>query len=204
MIFRILFDKLRRQSPKPQIAAPPAPANVFRPKPEDAEFPLCLDGNGGPTWSVAILPDGRRAISASIHALHLWDIESGKIIRKFVGHRSAVLSVSVFSNGRFALSGSADGTVRLWDIEKGTELRSFEGHSNYVFCALAIEEKGQIISGSLDRTIRLWDISTGAELRLFQGHTDAVTCIRMLPDGFRFISSSWDGELRLDGFSLIN
>ncbi|PIU86675.1 MAG: hypothetical protein COS67_01255, partial [Deltaproteobacteria bacterium CG06_land_8_20_14_3_00_44_19] len=36
-------------------------------------------------------------------------------------------------DGKFALSGSYDKTMRLWDIKTGKELRSFAGHTSPVF-----------------------------------------------------------------------
>lgn len=39
-----------------------------------------------------------------------------------MGHSSPVLSVSITPDGRYALSGSEDGTTRLWDVAAGNEL----------------------------------------------------------------------------------
>jgi WD40 repeat protein len=44
------------------------------------------------------------------------------------GHTGHVSSVSVSGDGRHALSGSYDGTLKLWDVPSGRCLRTFEGH----------------------------------------------------------------------------
>jgi WD40 repeat protein len=50
--------------------------------------------------------------------------------RCFKGHTDCVLSVSFSPDGKQALSGSMDKTVRLWDVELGIALRCFEGHTD--------------------------------------------------------------------------
>ena len=39
------------------------------------------------------------------------------------------MSVSVSPDGRRAVSGSADKTLRVWDLESGACLRTLEGHA---------------------------------------------------------------------------
>jgi WD40 repeat protein len=46
----------------------------------------------------------------------------GAELRRFEGHGDRVTSVTVLADGRRALSGSWDQTLRLWDLETGAEL----------------------------------------------------------------------------------
>jgi WD40 repeat protein len=50
-----------------------------------------------------------------------------------LGHSSGVTSVAFAPDGKTALSGSQDKTLRLWDLASGREIRKFEGHSGEVF-----------------------------------------------------------------------
>jgi len=43
-------------------------------------------------------------------------VGTGGELRAFVGHSGTVLSVAASPDGRFALSGSADQTLKLWDL----------------------------------------------------------------------------------------
>lgn len=64
--------------------------------------------------------------------------------------------MSLTPDGRFAVSGSVDGTVRVWNIEKGDCIRVFEGHKGAVECVKVTPDCRHVISGSRDGTVRLW------------------------------------------------
>ena len=75
---------------------------------------------------MAFSPDGRCALSGGTYAtdisgmpdatLRLWDVETGKVVRSFDGHTDVVRSVAFSPDGRRALSGSRDMTMRLWRL----------------------------------------------------------------------------------------
>ena len=80
--------------------------------------------------SVAFSPDGRAALSGSKDkTLKLWDIATGYNIRAplpgiaiwslrslLARHAAGVQSVAFSADGRTALSGSDDETLKLWDL----------------------------------------------------------------------------------------
>jgi WD40 repeat protein len=76
-------------------------------------------------------------------------------------HSGLVFSVAFSPDGKYALSGSADTTLRLWDVSTGKKIRQFIGHSD-VITSVAFSPDGKYaLSGNLDGTMRLWDINTG-------------------------------------------
>lgn len=76
--------------------------------------------------SIAFSPDGRWLASGSDdNTVRLWDVDSGKEIRRFEGHSNDVNSVSFSPDGKWLASGSDDDTVRLWDVVLGKEIRRF-------------------------------------------------------------------------------
>ena len=50
--------------------------------------------------------------------IKLWDIETGKEIRTFEGHKDEVSSVAFSPDGEYIVSGSGDNTLKLWDVKK--------------------------------------------------------------------------------------
>jgi WD40 repeat protein len=116
-------------------------------------------------------------------------------VHRFEGHTGGVGSVAYAADGRRALSGGNDNTVRLWDVETAKELRGFEGHADHV-TTVAISPNGRVaLSASRDGTARLWDTESGKELRRWrlEGHGSVVWGVALSADGRRALTS-WDGD----------
>lgn len=119
-----------------------------------------------------------------------------------IGHAGSVESVAFSPDGRWALSGSEDHTLRLWEVATGREVRTFAGHIGGVG-AVAFSPDGKwILSGGTDGTLKLWDVATGRERRSFAGrttgtgHAGAVWSVAFSPDGQSALSGSEDRTLR--------
>jgi WD40 repeat protein len=105
--------------------------------------------------------------------------------------------VAVLADGRRALSGSWDNTLRLWDLATGETLRTLEGHTSPVNAVAVLADGRRALSGSYENTLRLWDLATGETLRTLNGHTNGVNAVAVLADGSRALSGSYDNTLRL-------
>jgi WD40 repeat protein len=76
-----------------------------------------------------VTPDGKYVVSGSgDKTVRLWELATGKEVRRFTGHADWVRSVAVTPDGQYVVSGSGDKTVRLWDLATGKEVRRFTGH----------------------------------------------------------------------------
>src|SRR5262249_45908583 len=85
-------------------------------------------GNGGS--SVAFSPDGRLAVSGGGEpdghdpAIRIWDVKTGKEVRRLEGHTAGVWGVAFSpADPKRILSCSENGTLRLWNAETGAELK---------------------------------------------------------------------------------
>ena len=119
------------------------------------------------------------------------------MLRTLEGHGNVVTSVSVTPDGRRAVSGSGDKTLRVWDLESGQCLRTLEGHSDSVESVSVTPDGRRAVSGSGDTTLRVWDLESGQCLRTLEGHSDWVWSVSVTPDGRRAVSGSGDTMLRV-------
>ena len=76
---------------------------------------------------------------------------SGALIRTLAGHSGPVLAVAVTPDGRRAVSGSDDATLRLWDLESGRELACFTGDGPMPCCAIAPDGVRLVAGDALGR-----------------------------------------------------
>jgi WD40 repeat protein len=169
-----------------------------RKKFKEAHCLKIFEGHTEPVSSVKFSCDNKYAISGSWdNTIRLWDIYTGKEVKRFVGHTNKVNSVCCSPNGRFILSGSCDRSVRIWDMFTGKEIRSFDGHKDIVNSVCFSPDGNFILSASSDMTIKLWNLDSRKELRTFAGHIDSVAVTAFSPYGSQLISGSKDATARL-------
>ena len=154
-------------------------------------------GHADAVRSVAVTPDGRRAISASSdQTLKVWDLDSGKVLHTLTGHTDLVTSVSVSPDGRRAISTSFK-IIKVWDLESLQELRTIEAGTEWVN-GLAVTPDGRhAVVGSDDKTLKVWDLDSGELIRTIAGHTDWISGVALTPDGRYVVSGSSDQTLKV-------
>jgi len=113
------------------------------------------------------------------------------------GHTSQVNSVALSADGRRAISGSSDHTVRVWDVEAGKLVTTLKWHTDRVR-GLALSADGRrAVSGSYDQTVRVWHLEAGELVATLRGHTDRVLGVAFSADGRRAVSGSYDRTVRV-------
>ena len=74
------------------------------------------------TFGVAFTADGKGLLTCRAHPV-LWDIASGKIVRRFGPFNDLCHSIDVSPDGKYAVTSSSGSDVRIWDISTGAFYR---------------------------------------------------------------------------------
>ncbi len=150
--------------------------------------------------SVALTPDGRRAITGDFsNKLHLWDlaVETAEWPERSL---DPVTSLAWVPGEDLLLSAAKNRTLTVWDVRSGRALRTLTGHTGSVQTVAALPDGRRAISGSFDNTLRIWDLETGENLRTLTGHKGGILELALIGDGSSVISADLWGEIKI--FSL--
>ena len=133
----------------------------------------------------------------------------GREIRKTEAHLAAIRRVAFSRNGRQALSGGFDSSMRLWDLQTGRLLRqSFtlpnfvEGVSFSPSGAFAVSSEGQGIEDGRPEAdsnpgVRLWDLRTGRLLARCGAIAAKCLQVEFSRDGRHVVTGGSDGVVCL-------
>ena len=133
-----------------------------------------------------------------IRPLHpCFDPPGGALLRTMEGHSDLVRGVAVTPDGKMAVSGSSDNTLKVWDLGTGRALRTLEGHWDVVGGVAVTPDGKRAVSASFDETLKVWDLDSGRELRTLKGHSASVYGVAVTPDGKRAVSASFDETLKV-------
>jgi WD40 repeat protein len=140
----IQCDTTAAMSPAPALPAQPSPPPLpGSASPAPKKMKVSADpqpgtkGSPGPpppgsvklgVESAVFLADGQRVVCTEGSALSVWDLESGKRVRKITGHNARIDRVALTQGGRVAVTVSQDQTTRLWDLETGKQLASWNAY----------------------------------------------------------------------------
>ena len=91
----------------------------------------------------------------------------GEVVHELKGHTKKVTALRFLPDGKRAITGGDDRTMRLWDLTTGEQIRQFDGgESNFV--AIALDSDGKHVYSSANTRLGgllKWNLETGAEVQ---------------------------------------
>ena len=163
------------------------------------------------TMSIAVSPDKQSVLTGEWPSevfstphpyMILWDINAGSEIRGYKDPEgSAVSTVAISPDGRYALSGHLGGKMFLWDVASGRVINSVKADRAFLapdVNSVAFSPDGRrIVTCSWDHTAKVWDASSGKELLNLKGHTRRLHGVAFSPDGRQIATGSEDHTAKL-------
>ncbi len=138
--------------------------------------------HGTPVTYVAFLPDGKAVLTVSLDDIvRLWDLATGKEIRRVGGQPAGNRSVVGIIGGRFVFRHSGfnvalapqgktlavagpDNVIQIWDMPSGKKLRSIPTPTTRPNMLLFSPDGKTLAGRSGMSSVSLWDAAAGKEL----------------------------------------
>ncbi|MBF0143883.1 MAG: SUMF1/EgtB/PvdO family nonheme iron enzyme [Magnetococcales bacterium] len=150
----------------------------------------------GTILSVTISPNGRLAMAADTEGvIHLWDMATGRPIRRMTGHQGAVPQVSFSADGHLGLSVGVDGIFRIWDLKHETLHLAVSLETPLLTAAFTADDS-RVLAGAADGSLFFVDANRHRKVWSLQAHRGPVLAVAILPNGGNLLSLGGDGELK--------
>jgi WD40 repeat protein len=185
--------------------------NVFTEGPDDFEKYLKIQNlitelpHESSVNSISFSPDGNFVVTSSGTEAMIWDIKTGSIVRKFIGHTEEIYTTEYSPNGELLLTTSRypDNTARIWNANTGELLTSYPGPEflgGMIDASFSPDGK-YIVTAVNNGVAMVWNVDLDkAEitdpLTVLTGHTQAIFSVVYSHNG-RYILTSGDNTARI-------
>jgi WD40 repeat protein len=132
------------------------------------------------------------AVGTSDGIVYLWEVATGRLLRKLQGDHARVETVAFSSDGKTVVSAQDMCKARFWDVDTGKQKKLLEWpHEENVHSLFSIAyfSPSQLIAPALvGNKVCLRDALTGKDLGILGAHQNGIEAVAFSPDGKRLAS----------------
>jgi len=153
--------------------------------------------HAGSVSEIVCHPDGVHVLSsARDQCVRLWEIESGKLVRRYtVPGCSDMWGIRFLKKGKEFLAASSSNDVFRFEVETGKVLQRYS-HSGTAYRLAVLPDEKSFVGTDGKNTAVLWETATGKKLRTFSGHTKDVYTAIVVNGGKTLITGSEDKSIK--------
>jgi RNA polymerase sigma factor (sigma-70 family) len=142
--------------------------------------------------AVALSPEGRFLATQTRQSVRLWDLDTGRVVRRLGDEGSSRRNLAFSPDGRLLISGCT-----LWEVATGKNVCQVEGVRVGTCSAFAPDGK-TVAVGSSDSVVSLHDVTTGQELSPVSapGNRGHVYAVAFAPDS-KTLATTRAGRMQL-------
>ena len=138
-----------------------------------------LKGHTNCVTSVAITPDGKRAITVSFDRNYiLWNLVTGKSVTSWKGNDSIIRTIAITPDGQKAISRYEDNTCVIWNLKSGQPIKNLSRDIVFGETIVFTPDGKKLISSYDDKTCIIYDFEKEKKMGVFVTNSSirAVSC----------------------------
>lgn len=140
--------------------------------------------------------DGRLYTSGDDMTLRVWDVDTGRELRKWGPFDTESDTCAIDPHHDRAVLGCDDGVIRVFDIVTGRTLAEIEAHASGIKKVAVSPRNGDIMSAAYDQRILVWDANDFRQ-KVSLERKPAVweRSFNWSPDGSQIFAGTFDGTV---------
>lgn len=127
--------------------------------------------------------DGQFALTNGSFYVNLWNVQTGQLVRQYVGQQRSANRVIFSDDNRYILVGGYDGSVTLFETASGSIVWLAQGNDKQVWVVRFVKNSQTVIAGTEDGYIKLLDSRNGKQLKSARATNYIVADIAVDPSG---------------------
>jgi WD40 repeat protein len=156
-----------------------------------------MAGDGRALESIALSPDGKVAAAGSVDtSLSLWDLASGKLVRRWKQQDGVAITRVAFSPDGKTLAANGSTDVYLWKVPSCQRVGQINGMGEHIRCLRFNPDGKSVAASDINGGIVLADVAGLRAERKFsppegRAFNDEIWSLAFAPDGKILVSGGW-------------